>query len=174
MPALIAVMLAGAISTAEFCAEPIAGGREEPDFCRVSTPQRIDTPFFAIVVDSDVLIGVDQNGRRIMIQFSPRQNQAGLLIQAIPLDEVASVRKSLSGVHQYLSGQLSCERRTLGAQLQWEWCVPDEWRERYLSQYYFVRTGTDLYYVDRYASESGREMDAVVSRVLESLVANGI
>jgi hypothetical protein len=109
-----------------------------------------------------------------MIQFSPRQNQAGLLIQAIPLDEVSSVRSSLSGVHQYLSGQLSCEPRNLGAEIQWEWCVPDEWREKYLSQYYFVRSGTDLYYVDQYASELGREMDAVVTRVLESLVVNGI
>jgi hypothetical protein len=109
-----------------------------------------------------------------MIQFSPRQNQAGLLIQAIPLDQLASVRSSLSGVHLYLSGELSCEPRALGAQIQWERCVPDQLREKYLSQYYFVRTGTDLYFVEQYASESGRKVDAIVSRVLESLVANGI
>jgi hypothetical protein len=173
MPATAVIFLVGALSTAEICAAPIVGGRGEPDFCRLNGPQRIDTPFLAVTVDSDVLIGVDQGGRRISIQFSARQNQAGLLIQAIPLAEVQSAANSLSGLKQYLAGRLSCEAHAF-AQIGWQRCVPDRWREEHLSQYYLLRTTADVYYVEHYASELGRQMDPVIGRILESLIANGI
>lgn len=173
MSTVIAIILAGVLSTAEFCANPIAGGRGEPDWCRLSVSERIDTPYFALVVGSEVLIGVDQNGRRISIQFSTHQNQAGLFIQAIPLEEVSRIRDSVAGVRQYLAGQLSCRPQMLGG-IRWERCVPDQWEEKYLSQYYFLQTATDLLYVDHYASALGRQMDAVLARVLDSLVANGV
>lgn len=125
MSAAVVIIVAAVLSTAELCADPLQGGRGEPDFCRLGAPERIDTPFFSVVAGSEVLIGIDQAGRRILIQFSIRQNQAGLLIQAIPRAQISLLKSTYPGVRQYLAGQLKCQLRDLG-DTSWEWCVENE------------------------------------------------
>lgn len=74
-------LVAAVLATAEFCAEPIDGGVGEPQFCSVSTPQEISTPFFSITVEADFLVGVDHQGRRLQIRSTLRQSQDYLLIE---------------------------------------------------------------------------------------------
>jgi hypothetical protein len=173
MSAAVAIIVASVLSTAELCADPVQGGRGEPDFCRISAPERIDTPFFSVVADSEMLIGVDQAGRRILIQFSINQNQAGLLIHAIPRAELSKLEKAYAGVRLYLTGKLRCQPRELG-DTAWEWCVENDLEEKNLSQRYLLQTPTDVYYVEHHSSRLGRVMDPVIARLLQTLVVHGI
>ena len=69
------------LATAEFCAEPLDGGVEEPQFCRVTSPLELSTPFFTITVEPHFLVGIDRGGRRLQVQSSLWQSQDYLLIE---------------------------------------------------------------------------------------------
>lgn len=79
MHSLIAM---AALATAEFCAEPIDGGRGEPQFCRFEHLQTIYTPYFSVDVHPALLAGVDQGGRRLVAQASLRQSPVTFSILA--------------------------------------------------------------------------------------------
>jgi hypothetical protein len=71
-----------ALATAEFCAEPIDGGRGESQFCRFQHLQTIYTPYFSVDIHPALLAGVDQSGRRLMAKSSTRQGSATILVLA--------------------------------------------------------------------------------------------
>jgi hypothetical protein len=170
METLSLAVMTGVLATADFCAAPIDGGPANPLYCRLSTAQRIETPFLSLEVDARFLIGVDKDGRRVMIGLSQHQNQAGLVIEIIPLSELANTQASDWNVKQYLGGQLACEPRVLG-HTTWEWCVESDWEEKFGTQTYFLHTPKDLYYIQHYASGLGREQDPSIAELLGSIVA---
>ena len=63
------------LATAEICAKPMEGGVGEPQFCRLAANREISTPYFTITVESEFLVGVHNQGRRLQIQSSIRQSQ---------------------------------------------------------------------------------------------------
>lgn len=71
-----------ALATAEFCAEPIDGGRGEPWFCRFEHVQTIYTPWFSVDVHPALLAGVDQSGRRMMARPSMQQGTVAISVLA--------------------------------------------------------------------------------------------
>ncbi|HEY7740482.1 MAG TPA: hypothetical protein VIB01_07690 [Steroidobacteraceae bacterium] len=71
-----------ALATAEFCAEPIDGGRGELQFCRFEHAQTIYTPYFSVDIQPAWLAGVDQSGRRMMAKSSTRHGPATILVLA--------------------------------------------------------------------------------------------
>jgi hypothetical protein len=77
----VQVLALAVLTTAEFCAEPIDGGVDEPQFCRMTSNQQISTPFFSVVVESGFLVGVDDGGRKLQIQSSIRQSMDVMTIQ---------------------------------------------------------------------------------------------
>ena len=166
------LMAAGVLTTADFCASPIDGGRGDPEYCRLPESDRVETPYLSIVTDSRFLIGVDQQGRRIMVGFSQHQNQAGLVIEVIELGQLSTAAASDPTLKRYLDGTLICEPRTLGKDT-WDWCVEDEWELKSLPQYYFHRAAGNVYYIQHYASGLGREQDPAIADLLASIVVSG-
>lgn len=79
----IQLLVAAVLATAEFCAEPMDGGVGESQFCLIAASQEISTPFFSITVEPNFLVGVHQEGRRLQVQSSIRQNQDGLIVEAV-------------------------------------------------------------------------------------------
>ncbi len=77
------LLVAAVLTTAEFCAEPFDGGVEEPQFCRVTSPLELSTPFFTITVEPDFLVGIDRDGRRLRIQSTLWQSQDYLQIEVL-------------------------------------------------------------------------------------------
>lgn len=71
-----------ALATAEFCAEPIEGGRGEPQFCRFEQTQTVYTPYFSVEVQPPFLAGVDQSGRRLVARASLRHSPVSFSILA--------------------------------------------------------------------------------------------
>lgn len=71
------------LATAEFCAEPIDGGVGEPQFCRITSNQKVSTPFFSIVVEPGFLVGVHHEGRKLQIQSSIRQSMDVLTVERV-------------------------------------------------------------------------------------------
>lgn len=71
-----------ALATAEFCAEPIEGGRGEPQFCRFEQVQTIYAPWFSVEIPPALLAGLDQGGRRLVAQSSLRQSAVSFSILA--------------------------------------------------------------------------------------------
>jgi hypothetical protein len=75
-------LAATVLATAEFCASPLDGGVEEPQFCSVTSSQELSTPYFSITVEANFLVGIDRQGRRLLIQSTLWQNQDYLRIEA--------------------------------------------------------------------------------------------
>lgn len=71
-----------ALATAEFCAEPIDGGRGESQFCRFEHVQTIYTPYFSVDIHPALLAGVDQSGRRLMAKSFTRQGPVTISVLA--------------------------------------------------------------------------------------------
>jgi hypothetical protein len=69
------------LATAEFCANPIDGGVEEPRFCSPTSAQELSTPYFSITVEPDFLAGIDRQGRRLLIQSTLWQSQDYLRVE---------------------------------------------------------------------------------------------
>ncbi len=65
------LLIAGVLATAELCTQPIKGGGDGPDFCNLYSAQKVETPYFSIDVESDFLVGVDRQGRRMHVQSAP-------------------------------------------------------------------------------------------------------
>jgi hypothetical protein len=82
------LLLAAVLATAELCAQPIEGGVSEPQFCRVDASEEIATPFFSIVVEPDFLVGVDREGRRLLIQSILFKNQDQLTVEALEVSDL--------------------------------------------------------------------------------------
>jgi hypothetical protein len=87
------LLVAAVLATAEICAEPFDGGVEDPQFCRVTSPLEISTPYFSITVEPNFLVAVDRQGRRLQIQSTLWQNQDYLRIQV----DVEAVSSHLGG-----------------------------------------------------------------------------
>jgi hypothetical protein len=83
MEPAIQLLAIAALATAEICADPVAGGAGEPEFCRIVSRQAIATPFFSIVVEPEFLVGVDREGRRLLAQSSVRHGQSHLTVEVI-------------------------------------------------------------------------------------------
>jgi len=62
------ILLFAVLASAEICAAPLKGGVGDPQFCRVERAQEIETPFFTVVVEPELLVGVDREGRRLRVQ----------------------------------------------------------------------------------------------------------
>ncbi len=71
------------LSTAEFCAGPIEGGAEDPQFCRMATSQEVSTPYFSIVVEPGFLVGVNRQGRKLRVQSSLWQTMDVLTVERV-------------------------------------------------------------------------------------------
>ena len=81
--ALSQVAVAAVLATAEFCVQPVEGGVGDPLFCRMTTSQEVSTPYFSIVVEAGFFVGVDREGRRILVQSSVFKNHDTLTIEAL-------------------------------------------------------------------------------------------
>lgn len=79
---MLTLIAMAALATAEFCAEPIEGGRGEPQFCRFDQVQTIYTPWFSVDVHPALLAGVDQSGRRLVARAPLRQGTVSFSILA--------------------------------------------------------------------------------------------
>jgi hypothetical protein len=158
------------LTTAEFCANPIEGGVGEPQFCRLNAPQQIETPVFSIVIDSTFLIGIDRNGRRLLIQPSLRQSQVSVNIEAIPLGEGAESHAPV--IDRYSEGKLDCSPKTLGGTI-WDWCRGHA-EEHDSAQFYFLRTSQYIVLISHYSSKLGEDLTPAVHRLLETVVVHGI
>jgi len=79
----VQVLALTVLATAEFCAEPIEGGVDEPQFCRITSNQEVSTPFFSIVIEPGFLVGVHFEGRKLQIQSSIRQSMDILTIERV-------------------------------------------------------------------------------------------
>ncbi len=86
MNVTVAAILA-VISSSDICDDPFTGGIGEPDYCKISQRQLIITPNFAFVAEPGVLVGVDRNGNRVIIESSIRQSQINVYIEAHPKDD---------------------------------------------------------------------------------------
>jgi len=75
MPLGVLTSAAAVLSTVEFCAAPSDGGTGEPQFCRLGHEQGIGTPHCSVVVGPHFLVGVHQDGRRLLAQPSQWQSQ---------------------------------------------------------------------------------------------------
>ena len=91
MISLLAAAASTVLSTADFCDAPIEGGVGEPQFCVLSGPQEITTPYFSVEVMPGVLVGVYDSGRRFRSQASIRQSQIGVDIEYLHLDNRAAL-----------------------------------------------------------------------------------
>ena len=77
------LLVASVLATAEFCAHPVEGGVGEPQFCRLEARQEIATPYFSIVVEADFHVGVDREGRRLLVQSTVFKNLDHLSIEVL-------------------------------------------------------------------------------------------
>jgi len=172
---VLTLTAAAALATSDLCDYPVKepSRPEEYGECRLASPRRVDTPYFSVRLDSRFLVSLDQDGRRMHIGFSPRQNQGGLLIWAIPNDDVKLAEREAQGLWKYSQGMLNCERRTLGS-TSWFWCTQNRWKEESLPQYYLLRATDNVYYIEHYASGLGREVDPGIEELLQSVIAHGI
>ena len=73
-----------ASSTTDVCSDPIKGGIGEPAFCRLDASRVIHTPYFALEVPAGLLVGIDREGRRLVVQPSIRQSPINLVVESIP------------------------------------------------------------------------------------------
>lgn len=83
MSILAHLLVAAVAATAEFCVNPIDGGVGEPDLCRLDASQEIETPFFSITVEPEFLVGVDRDGRRMLLTPSYRQSPVNMQIEVV-------------------------------------------------------------------------------------------
>ena len=83
MDIALQLLATAVLATADFCSEPMEGGVGEPQFCRLSANQEISTLYFTIVVEADFLVGVHNQGRRLQIQSSMRQDHDVLFIERV-------------------------------------------------------------------------------------------
>ncbi len=104
-----------ALTKADLCKDLVRepGRSEEYGECRLASPTRIDTPYFSVSLDSRFSVTLDHGGRLMHVGFSQHQNQAGLLIWAIPNDDIKAAEQEAQGLWKYYPGMLNCERRSL-------------------------------------------------------------
>ena len=79
--ALSPLVIAAALVTADFCAKPVEGGVDEPQFCPFATAQEVSTPYFSIVVEAGFLVGLHREGRYLQVQSTLFKNQDALTIE---------------------------------------------------------------------------------------------
>ena len=84
---MAAWILVAVVATSDFCASPISGGVQEPDFCRLDQATEIETPYFSVRVEPELLVGVHREGRRLFAQPSPRQAPASFAIDVLEQDD---------------------------------------------------------------------------------------
>lgn len=77
------LLVTAVLATAEICPQPMEGGVGAPLVCHLAEPQEISTPYFSIVVEADFFVGVDREGRRLLLQSTQFNNQAALAIEAL-------------------------------------------------------------------------------------------
>jgi hypothetical protein len=77
------LLILAALTTAEFCAEPVDGGVGEPQFCRITSSQEISTPYFSIVVEPNFLVGVHDQGRKLQVQSTMRQSMDVMTVEVV-------------------------------------------------------------------------------------------
>jgi hypothetical protein len=79
----LTLLALGALATAEFCTEPLDGGVGDPQFCRITSRQEITTPYFSVVVEPNFLVGVHEQGRKLRIQSSIREEMDGMSVEVV-------------------------------------------------------------------------------------------
>jgi hypothetical protein len=83
MAYLSQLLVTAVLATTEICAEPMEGSVGAPLLCRLAESQEISTPYFSIVVEADFFVGVDREGRRLLLQSMQFNNQAVLAIEVL-------------------------------------------------------------------------------------------
>lgn len=147
------IIAMAALATAEFCAEPLEGGRGEPQFCRFEQVQTVYTPWFSVDVLPALFAGVDQSGRRLMAQATLRQSPVAFSILASEMHSGSGCRTEESEI---VIGSMT-------------WSLCDESSEGYV-QRSLTTQGSNGYLTVRYAySESGAMFAEPIEQMLRSI-----
>jgi len=77
------LLIAAVLTTADFCAAPFDGDVGDPQFCHLKDRQKIETPFFSVLVEPNLFVGVDREGRRLRVQPTLLREQAQFTIEVI-------------------------------------------------------------------------------------------
>ena len=81
--ALSQLVIAAALVTADFCADPIEGGVGDPQFCSFAIAREVSTPYFSIVVEAGFLVGLNREGRKLQVQSILFKNHDTLTIEVL-------------------------------------------------------------------------------------------
>jgi hypothetical protein len=174
MQVALVVVASAVVATAEICANLIDGGKGNPPSCRLATSQRVETPYFSVVIDPGFLVAVDQSGRRMLVTFSQHQNQAGVSILAIPIEKRSETdRETALIIDRRARAILTCSDRLLGT-TTWQLCREASSEEGDFPQYYFLETPYTLYLITHYSSELGRAVTPAIHQLLDTITVHGI
>ena len=113
MPIFAAIVISLVMQTSDLCAEPFAGGVGEPDFCVLSDSTIVQTPYFSFEVSPRVLVGIDREGARAIVQGSIRQSQVHLVLEAFPTTDHSKLISQMGRC-----GEISAESDSI---LQCDW-----------------------------------------------------
>jgi hypothetical protein len=158
------------LATADFCANPIEGGVGEPQFCRLTAAQQIDTPIFSLTVDPTFLVGIDRRGRRLVLQPSLWQSQVSVYIEALSSVDRSGVHAST--IRRHAEGKLACSLKTVGG-ATWDHCTENLPGDETV-QFYFLRKPEYLVLMAHHSSKLGRAFTPAVHRLLETVVVHGL
>ena len=127
---LFAALLSSLVlQSIDICAEPMAGGVGEPDFCALSKSTTIKTPYFSFTAAAKSFVGIDRDGNRAIVQPTVFKNLIQLSIETHPLSEKAELMRrfgrcgdlaaqtdSLVECNQSTNGIVQISRLYLGAE----------------------------------------------------------
>lgn len=77
------LLITAALGTADLCAAPLDGDVGDPQYCHLKEKQKIETPFFSVLVEPDLFVGVDREGRRLRVQPTLLREQARFTIEVL-------------------------------------------------------------------------------------------
>lgn len=77
------LFIAAVLATADLCTAPLEGGAGDPQFCHLKDRQSIETPFFSVLVEPDLFVGVDRAGRRLRVQPTLLREPAQFTIEVL-------------------------------------------------------------------------------------------
>lgn len=84
METVVYLTFAAVLSTAELCMNPLPGDSSQPDLCLIESTHQVSTPFFSVTVEPGFFVGVDREGRRMVVTAATRQSQAEMEIEVLP------------------------------------------------------------------------------------------
>ena len=146
-------------STTDICSNSFEGGIGEPRFCRIQEHGRVVTPYFSVNLDPNLLVGIDSNGRRLVMQPSLWGSLIALNIRA--LDVTKTEDESLNG--------WACNSTELGnaSGISCTWITdPDSgivWRR------YVLRRGGNAVEINLSASSHGQSQLPLVENIIKSI-----